>query len=713
MTESNTAGTSVPKRMVFEHQVKELLAARGVAVPAGVVGHSGPELLAEAGPLRSPLVLKAFGPGVVHKSDLGAVRVGLEHENLEQAVKEMGRHLGAEGMKVAGYLVEEQQPPGFEVLVGVVRRAPFPPVAVVGLGGTWTEEWDEVALGLAPLDVEEARALVERGRTGQLLKGRPGSQPLATASLVEVVMALAGPDGVAQELGEELAELECNPVRVTATGAVALDARLVLAQEGDHRRAQGGVDFTGLFRPRGVAVAGASTSKPGFGNRALAAYRAMGWSQGLYALHPRATAVEGVPAIPSLAGIEGPVDYLLVTVPADRCAEVVRASRGRVPFIQVVSSGFSESSTDTGRQLEDELLQAARDVGARLIGPNCIGTYCPGGRQTFQLGVSQRSGPVGVVSQSGGLAGDIIMVGARRGLRFSKVATVGNASDVGPGDLLEFMVGDGETTVVGLYLEGCADAGRVVAALRRGKGKVVPALLLGGQSPLGARAVVSHTGALAGDRRIWEAVAAATGATVVQRLEDLLAVLVYAQRWATQARRSAAGAVVLGVGGGASVLAADACARAGVALVPATEATVAALGSLGYGAGASLANPVEIPFGPVAGRDTLPTVLDTLLGVQPYADVLVHVNVGAYYSYATAGIAPLVDQMAALAARHWPGTRLGVVARNLQCAPGPEAEALRRALVDLDLPLFGDFDEAATAIAALQRFSLAAEASGR
>src|SRR5690606_6094261 len=114
-----------------------------------------------------------------------------------------------------------------------------------------------------------------------------------------------------------------------------------------------------------------------------------------------------------------------------------------------------------------------------------------------------------------------------------------------------------------------------------------------------------------------------------------------------------------------------------------------------------------IPFGPVVPPGTLPRVLDPVLAAQPYADVLVHVNVQAFYSYGEAGIAPLVDQLEALAAGAWPATRLAVVVRNLECAPGADAERLREALVGLDLPLFRDFDEAATAIAAAQRFAAA------
>ena len=183
-------------------------------------------------------------------------------------------------------------------------------------------------------------------------RGRPA---LDHEAVVELLMALAGPDGLATRLGDELVELECNPVLVTPTGAIALDARLILRTAPAATEPPPPTDFTRLFAPRAIAVAGASATRSGFGNRALAAYRAFGWSDGLYALHPDAEEVDGVRAVADLSEIEAPIDYLLVAVPAPRCADVVRATAGRVPFVHVISGGFDEVGAD-GAALSDELL---------------------------------------------------------------------------------------------------------------------------------------------------------------------------------------------------------------------------------------------------------------------------------------------------------------------------------------------------------------------
>ncbi len=708
------AGGSAAPEIVYEPEVKALLAAHGVEVPPGVASADVGELARASRQLRAPLVLKAYGPALVHKSDLGAVLLGLGHEDIASAAAEMRERVGLHGKEVAGFLVEEQLRPGLELLLGVVRRPPFGRVVAVGLGGTMTEILDDVAFRLFPLQPADAEALLSGPRLSRLLGGARGAPPLDRHALLRVLLAIAGDGGLAAELGDRLSELECNPVVVWSEGAMALDARLLLSPpsapgSAEADRADDGsaaTDFGPLFEPRGVAVAGASTTKPGFGNRALAAYRSMGWREGLYAVHPSAPEVDGVPAVRSVAEIDRPVDYLLLTVPAAGCPEAVEATGGRVPFVHVVSGGFREAGPE-GRRREDELLDAGRRVGTRLLGPNCIGMYCPKGRQTFQLDVPETLGSVAVVSQSGGLAGDIIKAGSVRGIGFSKVATVGNAIDVSPGELLQWLVRDPDTEVIGIYLEGSADAERIVEGLRQAHGRVPVAILLGGQTPSGAAAVASHTGSLAGDRRIWDAATEATGSALVTRFEDLLAALAYGQRWSAVPVTPGGGTVVLGVGGGASVLAADACARSGVELTPTTAEAAAGLRAMGYGVGTSVANPVEIPFGPVTPVDTLRDVIDELLDVQTYADVLVHVNVQAYYSYGTEGVRPLVAQMASYSSRPWTRTRTGVVVRNLECAPPEDAETVRSALVDLGLPSFRDFDEAAAAIAAMERFSAA------
>jgi acyl-CoA synthetase (NDP forming) len=694
---------------VPEHQVKAALAELGIRVPDGRTTDS-PAGAGDAGAgLVGPLVLKAWGPGLVHKSDVGAVRLGLDAGSVGAAALEMDRDLRARGITPAGFLVEEQQPPGVELIVGVLNRPDFGPVVLLGVGGTWTEVIDQAVVRLVPLDEAGAWEMLASFPGAPLLDGLRGAPPVDQAAIVSVLLAVAGPGGLAERLGSELAELECNPVIATPKGAVVVDARLIHAEvSGDAGPApmSPAPSLDLLFAPRTIGVIGASTSKLAFGNRFLRGYTRRGWDSGLYAIHPQADEVEGVPAVPSVADIPGGLDYLLVAVPAAACADVIRQAAGRVAFAQVMSGGFREEGA-SGARLEQELLVAARQAGVRVVGPNCMGIYSPKGRQTWQLRDPIEAGRVSVVSQSGGLAGDIIKGGEARGVLFSKLATVGNAVDVTPGELVEYFLEDPDTEVIGLYLEGARDGARLLSALRRARGRKPVTILVGALSTQGALAAASHTGSMTGDARVWDAISRATGTAVVKTLEELLGTLAFQQRYAATAVADDPGVLIIGPGGGASILGADACDRAGLFLDPVAAAAQRTLRSLGYGAGTSVANPIEIGIGPAAAADAFDPILDAILEAQPYPDVLLHFNVQSFYSQGDTGCTRLVEMLERLAAVDRP-SRLAIVLRNLDCAPPADVAVVRNRAQGLGLPSFINFDEAMTAIRAAKLFTAAA-----
>ncbi|NUU24477.1 MAG: CoA-binding protein [Streptomycetaceae bacterium] len=714
-----TRAAPPPPEHVPEHLVKDELGRSGVAVPRAVAvpvtdaGTDHKELAQLATDLTAPLVLKAWGPGLVHKSDVGAVRLGLRADELPDAARAMTSDLERHGLVPGGWLVEEQHPGGIELIVGVVRDPSFGHVILLGLGGVATEMLDLTALRVLPLTRSDAEALVDGFPGAPLLRGARGKEPVDRAALVRLLLAVGGQGGLVEQYGDRLVEFECNPVVATGTGVMALDARLILdtSEAPDRDGAEPGAstptDFHRLFTPRAIAVAGASTNRPGFGNRFLAAYRGMGWKHGLYALHPSAREVDGVPAFPDVDRIPDAVDYVVVATPAPTVPALVESCAGKVGFVHVVSGGFAEAG-EAGGELQERLRAAVRASGTRLLGPNCLGVYSPEGRQTFTLGSPREPGSVSVISQSGGLSGDILNVGARRGLRFAKLVSIGNAIDVGAAELLDWLADDPETSVIALYLEGVGDGRGLLRALRRAADRKPVVVLTGGTSRQGAQAVASHTGSLAGAPKVWDAVAQATGVVLVPTLEELLGCLAYLQAARSRSdrfeQRGQGGLLVLGPGGGASVLATDAADRAGLALVPLAETPRTLLAARGFGAGTSLANPVEIPIGPAAPPDLLPSTLAAILAEQPFSDVLVHINAAAYYNYGTAGLRPLADTLHLLADQALP-TRLAVVVRNGEAADPSDAALISSVATERGLAVFRSLDEAAAAIAAAQRFS--------
>jgi hypothetical protein len=170
------------------------------------------------------MVIKAFGGGIVHKSDIGAVRLDLDADEVPAAIFTMRARLAAEQIFPDGFLVEEQVVSGVELLVGAVR-GPFGVTVTIGLGGVLAEVLDDVAVGLAPLDREEAEALLDSFRGAALLRGYRNTPEVNREALVALVLAIAGPDGVA--LDDDVVELDCNPVIATPKAVVVADARIV------------------------------------------------------------------------------------------------------------------------------------------------------------------------------------------------------------------------------------------------------------------------------------------------------------------------------------------------------------------------------------------------------------------------------------------------------------------------------------------------------
>nr|BFE87577.1 hypothetical protein GCM10020093_101780 [Planobispora longispora] len=513
--------------MIPEHEVKALLRETGVAVPRGVAVAVSRETVAprdgiaprEGSPrgdghipagghargrgdrargdgdrpgrrdrrggrgAGSPLVLKAYGPDLVHKSDAGAVRLALgDAAEAGAAAAEMLRALLNQGITPDGFLVEEQAAPGIELILGIVDDPGFGPVLLTGLGGVWTEAMRDTALRLCPVSEADAREMLASLRGAPLLEGYRGRPAVDVDALVELLVTVGGPGGLWERL--ELGEFELNPVIATEKGVIAVDARYIPADPAHPRHppptvppGPGVTDFAALFEPRAVAVVGASTSRPNFGNMFLEFYKTTGVP--LVAVHPEADAIDGVPAVPSLAGVEA--DYALVAVPAGKCAEVVRQARG-IPFVQVMSGGFGEAGRP---DLEAALIGAAAEAGTRLLGPNCMGVYSPRGRQTFVGGEPGPPGHVALISQSGGLAGEVIKVGERRGLAFSRVATVGNSADVTPAELLRWLAADEQTSAVGMYLEDPRGGRALFEALMSVRGRLPVVLLVGGRSAQG------------------------------------------------------------------------------------------------------------------------------------------------------------------------------------------------------------------------------------
>jgi len=325
-------------------------------------------------------------------------------------------------------------------------------------------------------------------------------------------------------------------------------------------------EIDAIFRPRSIAVVGASANPDTPGYDYVSSLQAFGFKGRVYPINPRAEEILGLRAYPSLAEAPGDVDYVISCIPAPAVLQLVDecAAKG-ARALQLFTARFSETGRPQGAELEQRLLERARSAGVRLIGPNCMGLLYPAMGISFRGDMGGEPGPVGMLSQSGNLLFELTHFGGPRGLRFAKAISYGNGIDLSESDFLRYFGEDGETRVIGAYIEGVRDGRRFLAALKAAAARKPVVVLKGGRTAAGARGAASHTAALAGTRQVWDAAVAQAGAVGVDAAEDLIDLLIaFSYMRPGNGRRLA----MVGGGGGRSVLTADLCQELGLAVPP-------------------------------------------------------------------------------------------------------------------------------------------------
>ena len=709
------AAVSDGRGALTESEGKALLARCGIDVPRSRVIAGADEAAAAVAGLDGPFVVKVVSGEILHKSDAGGVAVGLaDAAAIAGAIREMARRPAIAGAAVEGYLVEEMAPAGLEVVVGALRDPQFGPMVMVGLGGIFVEVLRDVSFRLCPVHPGEAAAMLDDLAGAALLDGARGAAAVSRGAIVDALLKIGGEEGLMLR-EDAIAEIDVNPMIVTAGGAVAVDARVILRPAADAVATSGTAAdrprddlpalerFRPLFHPRTVAVIGASATKPTIGNTFIRRMQAFGYPGEIYPIHPKAAHVEGLPAYPSLGETPAPVDYAYVAIGAERVPALLAAAAGNVAFTQVISSGFREEGN---ADLEDRLVAAAHAGGTRLVGPNCLGTYSPRGRGlTFPIDAPTEPGRIGIVTQSGGLGTDIIKRGQWKGLGLSALVTAGNCADVGPGDLVEFYLADDGTDAIGLYVEDIGD-GRRFFDLLRGAARPKPVVVLrGGRSDLGRAAAKSHTGALAGDVRAWRALAAQVPVALVDTVDEFLDTLVALQYLALRPERPTASVALFGNGGGTGVLATDFFAERGLAVRRFEGEAKDALLALGLPPGTSVANPVDTPVitlqtdeGRIANE-----ILDIIYRHARPDAVVMHLNLAAFVG--RAGVDPVDNLIGAAVAigRAYPGQAHFALALRVDGSPElDDAKRRYRELArDAGIPVFDELPEVARALAAV------------
>ncbi len=347
-----------------------------------------------------------------------------------------------------------------------------------------------------------------------------------------------------------------------------------------------------LFHPNSIALVGITTAETWHWTRTfLEGLIEFEFAPPFYLVNPKGGEIEGHKIHTNLKDVPGNIDYVIGLVNAKVAPKLVEecAEKG-VRAIHFCTAGFSETGEEQRVKLESELVEVARRKGIRVIGPNCMGIYCPQSRLSFSPAFPKESGPVGVISQSGGNSIYLVRQAALRGIRFSKVISYGNACDINENDLLEYLANDVGTKIIALYIEGIKDGKRFRRILQEATKKKTVILLKGGTTEGGARAVAGHTAALAGSRATWDALYKQLGIISVASIEEMVDVLVTLLLFPPPRGRNA---LLFGAGGGASVLIADEFENRGLKVPPLPPEIVAQIRDFTPIAGNILRNPVD------------------------------------------------------------------------------------------------------------------------
>ncbi|MBS0335635.1 MAG: acetate--CoA ligase family protein [Proteobacteria bacterium] len=442
-----------------------------------------------------------------------------------------------------------------------------------------------------------------------------------------------------------------------------------------------------LFAPRAVALVGASGDAGKNTARPQRFMRKHGYTGRIVPINPGRSEILGEAAYPALADAPGEIDHAFIMVPAAQVATVLThcAARG-VPLATIYSDGFAETGPE-GAERERKLVEHAKKLGVRVIGPNSIGlaNVTNGATITvnavFEMDALPRGG-ASVVSQSGTMIGTLISRGAARGMGFSKLVSMGNESDVSVGEIVEVLADDPDTQVILLFLETIRDAERLAQAARRAHaaGKAVVAYKLG-RSALGEALAKSHTGALAGSDAAVDAYFRRNGIVRVDMLETLVEIVpLLSGRKPPRLKHQPRVAVVTTTGGGAASVV-DRLGTLGISTLTPDAALIASLKDQGV----AIRSAPIIDLTLASTADKYRAVLEALLA-HPDCDAALAVVGSSAQFHPELAVKPIV------------GVARG--AKPLAAFLAPNAEASLRLMADAGVPAFRTPEGCADALSA-------------
>jgi acetyl coenzyme A synthetase (ADP forming)-like protein len=440
------------------------------------------------------------------------------------------------------------------VIVGAVTDPSFGKLVAFGLGGILVEVLKDVTFRLAPLSQDEALGMLDSIEAKDVLKGVRGEPPVNREALALILSHV----GALVSDFPEITELDLNPVFATPKGATVADVRIVIGEPlpAKYRPSQTEIvrSMNHIMKPDAVAVIGASNEAGKIGNSVMKNLINGGYKGQIYPIHPKADEVMGYKAYKSVKDVPGNIDVAVFAIPAKLVAQALtEVGEKGIPGAVLIPSGFAETGNVEGQQ---EIQAIGRKYNVRLMGPNIYGFYytwkdlCA----TFCTPYDFK-GHTALSSQSGGIGMAIIGFSRSAKIGVSAIVGLGNKADLDEDDLLTFFEQDDNTHVIAMHCEDLKD-GRSFAEVAKRVSKKKPIVVLkAGRTSAGAKAASSHTGALAGNDKIYDDILRESGVIRAPGLKDMLE---YARAIPLLPTPAGENVVIITGAGGSGVLLSDA-----------------------------------------------------------------------------------------------------------------------------------------------------------
>jgi 3-hydroxypropionyl-CoA synthetase (ADP-forming) len=515
-------------KVITEESAKEILSEYEIKVPRYALVTDVNESIKKANELGFPLVAKIVSPQILHKTDVGGLRVGLSsEEEVRQTFTDLYTRLSNQ-YEVKGVLLEKMVPQGIELIVGLQNDSQFGPVIMVGLGGIYTEIFKDVVFRILPITNADATNMIEDLRGKQILKGFRGADPINIEMLSDALVKIG-------KLGTDMAayyeSIDFNPVIAYPNDYYVVDAKIILREKPNLEAISKSLPDSSymdlFFNARSVALIGASPETGKVGNSVFESLVKHEYRGKVFPVNAKGyPEIMGIKAYRSLDEISEPIDVVVVTVDLKYVPDLLRSCGKKGIHNMVIISGGGKELGGERADIEQQIKELSSQLKVRIIGPNCIGIFNGENRldcafQGHQRMLRPKNGEVAFLSQSGTVG--IAFMETSDAFGMSKMISYGNRSDVDEADMVWYLSEDPQTNVIGLYVEGLGDGRKFINTAKKViKERNKPIVVFkNGRSDRGAKQAASHTGSLGGSYNIVKGAFDQIGIISVDSYEEL------------------------------------------------------------------------------------------------------------------------------------------------------------------------------------------------